>query len=381
MTIYSIRSPPRGEYMPKLLTTTPRADGFRMPGEFEKHDGCWMLWPERTDTYRLGAKPAQSAYVETAVAISRFEKLTVGVSAAQFKNARNRLPEHIRVIEMSYNDSWMRDSGPIFVNNGKEVRAVDWDFNAWGGLKEGIYFPWDQDDLVPRKVAEIEWLDRYKAPMVLEGGAITVDGEGTLITTAQCLLNPNRNPDLSQIEIEKYLHDYLGIDKTIWIPRGSLDDETDGHVDGICAFIRPGEVVVAWTDDKDDPEYDIQLEACELLQQATDVQGRKLKVHKLYNPAPVIVREDETEGIDSVAGVLPRIAGTFMGGSYINFYLANGGCVVPLYNDPADKVAMETLQKLMPERKVVGVKNGREILLGGGMVHCITQQQPSAKSK
>ena len=367
--------------MPKLLISTPHADGFRMPGEFEKHDGCWMLWPERTDTYRLGAKPAQNAYVETAVAISQFEKMTVGVSSAQFKNARNRLPEHIRVIEMSYNDAWMRDSGPIFVNNGKEVRAVDWDFNAWGGLKEGIYFPWDQDDLVPRKVAEIEWLDRYKAPMILEGGAITVDGEGTLITTAQCLLNPNRNPELSKDEIEKYLHDYLGIDKTIWLPRGSLDDETDGHVDGICAFIRPGEVVVAWTDDKSDPEYDIQVEAHELLQQATDSQGRKLKVHKLYNPAPVIVTEAETEGIDSVEGVLERVAGTFMGGSYINFYLANGGCVVPLYNDPADSVALETLQKLMPERKVVGVKNGREILLGGGMVHCITQQQPSAKSK
>ena len=340
-----------------------------------------MLWPERTDTYRLGAKPAQAAYVETAIAISQFEKMTVGVSAAQFKNARNKLPEHIRVIEISYNDSWIRDSGPIFVNNGKEVRAVDWDFNAWGGLKEGIYFPWDQDDLVPSKVAEIEWIDRYKANMVLEGGAITVDGEGTLITTAQCLLNPNRNPDLSKDEIEKYLHDYLGMDKIIWLPRGSLDDETDGHVDGICAFIRPGEVVVAWTDDKTDPEYEIQVEAYELLQKATDAQGRKLKVHKLYNPAPVIVTEAEIEGIDSVEGTLERVAGTFMGGSYINFYLANSGCVVPLYNDPADAIALDTLQKLMPERKVVGVKSGREILLGGGMVHCITQQQPSAKSK
>ena len=367
--------------MPKLLTTTPRADGFRMPGEFEKHDGCWLLWPERTDTYRLGAKPAQAAYMETAIAISQFEKVTMGVSAAQFKNARNKLPDPIRVIELSFNDAWMRDNGPIFVNNGKEVRVVDCDFNAWGGLEQGIYFPWDQDDLVPRKVAEIEWLDRYRAPMVLEGGALTVDGEGTLITTAQCLLNPNRNPQLSRTEIEAYLKDYLGLEKIIWLPRGSLNDETDGHVDGICAFICPGEVVVAWTDDQSNPEYDIQQEAYELLQQATDAQGRRLKVHKLYNPAPVIVREEETEGIDAVEGVLPRIAGTFMGGSYVNFYLANRGCVVPLYDDPADSVALETLQKLMPERKVVGVKGGRELLLGGGMVHCITQQQPSARSK
>ncbi len=366
--------------MPRTLISAPKEDGFRMPGEFEHHDGCWMLWPERTDVYRLGAKPAQNAYVETAVAISQFEKVTVGVSTTQFKNARNRLPEYIRVIEMSYNDTWIRDCGPIFVNNGKEVRAVDWDFNAWGGLSEGLYFPWDQDDLIPCKVAEIEWLDHYKAPMVLEGGAITVDGEGTLITTAQCLLNPNRNPQLSQTQIEACLQDYLGLEKIIWLPRGSLDDETDGHVDGVCAFIRPGEVVMSWTDDRNDPEYDILQEAYALLQKATDAQGRKLKVHQLFNPAPLYVTEEETEGIDSVEGTLPRVAGTFMGGSYVNFYLANGGCVVPLYNEPADAVALETLQELMPERKVVGVKNGREILLGGGMVHCITQQQPSSKS-
>jgi agmatine deiminase len=367
--------------MPKLLSNTPHQDGFRMPGEFEEHDGCWMLWPERTDTYRLGAKPAQDAYLETAVAISQFERVTIGVSAAQFQNARHRLPEHIRVIEISYNDAWIRDSGPIFVNNGQEVRAVDWEFNAWGGLEGGLYFPWDQDNLVPQKVAEIEWLDRYKVPVILEGGAITVDGEGTLITTTQCVLNSNRNPDVSPAEMEVYFREYLGVEKTIWIPRGSVDDETDGHVDGLCAFIRPGEVVLAWTDDRDEPEYDIVREAYELLQQTTDAQGRTLKIHKLYNPAPMVVTDAEVEGIDAVEGTIPRVAGTHLGGSYVNFYLANGGCVVPLYDDPADLMALETLQKLMPERKVVGVKSGREILLGGGMVHCITQQQPCAKSK
>ncbi len=367
--------------MSTLLTTTPRQDGFRMPGEFERHDGCWMLWPERPDTFRLGAKPAQKAFAETAIAIRQFERVTMGVSARQFAHARNRLPAHIRVIELSYNDAWMRDNGPIFVNNGQEVRAVDWDFNAWGGLNGGLYFPWDQDDLVARKVAEIEWLDRYKAPMVLEGGAITVDGEGTLITTAQCVLNPNRNPHLSQTEIETYLQDYLNLEKIIWIPRGSLGDETDGHVDGLCAFIRPGEVVLSWTDDREDPEFDIVREAFEILHQITDAQGRRLKVHQLVNPTPIYVTAEESEGIDRVDDTLPRPEGMCMGGSYVNFYLANGGLVVPLYNDPADAVALETLQKLMPERKVVGVQGGREILLGGGMVHCITQQQPSAKSK
>ena len=352
-----------------------------MPAEFEHHDGCWMLWPERPDTFRLGAKPSQKAYAETAIAISQFERVTMGVSASQFKNARSSLPAHIRVIELSYNDAWMRDNGPIFVNNGQEVRVVDWEFNAWGGLDGGLYFPWDQDDLVPRKVAEIEWLDRYRAPMVLEGGSITVDGEGTLITTAQCLLNPNRNPALSQPEIESYLQEYLSVEKIVWLPRGSAEDETDGHVDGLCAFIHPAEVVLSWTDDKTASNYDILREAYEILSSITDAQGRRLKVHKLYDPSPIIVTEEESAGIDHVDGSLSRPAGMDMGGSYINFYIANGGVVVPLYNDPTDTLALATLQELMPEHKVVGVSQGREILLGGGMVHCITQQQPSPKSK
>ena len=234
---------------------------------------------------------------------------------------------------------------------------------------------------MPRKVAEIEWLDRYKAPMVLEGGAITVDGEGTLITTAQCLLNPNRNPHLSQAEIESHLNDYLAVEKTIWLPRGSKDDETDGHVDGLCAFIRPGEVVLSWTDNKKASNYDIVREAYEILSTSTDAQGRQLTIHKLYDPSPIILTAEESAGIDNVDGTIPRPEGKDMGGSYINFYIANKGVVVPLYNDPADAKAIETLQELMPEHKVVGVSGGREILLGGGMVHCITQQQPSPNSK
>jgi len=367
--------------MPKLLQGTPLKDNFRMPAEFEQHDGCWMLWPERPDTFRMGAKPAQNAYAETAIAISQFERVTIGVSPGQFKNARNKLPSHIRVIEMSYNDAWMRDNGPIFVNNGEEVRVVDWEFNAWGGLEEGLYFPWDQDNLVPRKVAEIEWLDWYKADMVLEGGAITVDGEGTLITTSQCLLNPNRNPRLSQVEIESFLHDYLAVENTIWLPRGSAHDETDGHVDCLCAFIRPGEVVLSWTENKTASNYEIVREAYEMLSTSTDALGRRLVVHKLYDPNPIILTDEESEGIDDADGTMPRPAGMDMGGSYINFYIANKGVVVPLYNDPADIQALATLQELMPEHKVVGVPDGREILLGGGMVHCITQQQPSARSK
>ncbi len=359
-----------------LLESTPKKDGFRMPGEFEKHSGTWMLWPERPDNWRLGAKPAQKAFVEVAKAISQFEPLTMAVSQAQYNNARNMLPGNIRVVEMSNNDSWMRDCGPTFVSNGKAIRAVDWDFNAWGGLLGGLYFPWDLDDLVAQKVAEIERVDRYKAPFVLEGGSIHVDGEGTLLTTRECLLNENRNPDKSQEELEALLADYLNVSKFIWLNRGIYNDETNGHVDNICCFIRPGVVALAWTDDKSDPQYEISQENYEILQSVTDAKGRKLEIHKIHQPNPILITQEESEGVDAIQGTLPRQEGDRLAASYINFYFCNGGAVVPQFNDPHDKLALETLQKLMPERKVVGVY-AREILLGGGNIHCITQQQPA----
>ncbi|MRR29302.1 agmatine deiminase [bacterium] len=366
--------------MTRLIESTPREDGYRMPGEFERHTGSWMLWPERPDNWRLGAKPAQKVFAQVAAAISQFEPLTMGVSAAQFTNARNLLPESVRVVEMSNNDSWIRDCGPTFVNNGETVRAVDWDFNAWGGLIGGLYFPWDLDDLVARKVADLEQVDRYKAPLVLEGGSIHVDGEGTLLTTEECLLNENRNPQLSKEEIEAYLKDYLNIEKIIWLGKGIYNDETNGHVDNICCFIRPGEVALSWTDDKNDPQYEISNDAYERLIHATDARGRKLEVHKIYQPGPIYITEEESGGVDAIEGTLPRQAGDRLAGSYVNFFMVNGGAIVPTFNDPHDAAALETLQKLMPERKVVGVY-AREILLGGGNIHCVTQQQPAAKSK
>jgi agmatine deiminase len=172
--------------MARIFNSTPKADGFRMPGEFEPHEQTWLLWPERTDTWRMGAKPAQKVFTEVARSIAQFERVSMGVSTVQFQNARHQLPEQIRVIEISYNDAWMRDCGPIFVKNDQgEVRLVNWQFNAWGGLYDGLYFPWDLDEQVPAKIAEIENLDRYEAPMVLEGGSISVDGQGTLITTEE----------------------------------------------------------------------------------------------------------------------------------------------------------------------------------------------------
>ena len=362
--------------MVRTLSTTPRQDGFYMPAEFAPHKQTWMLWPERPDNWRLGAKPAQRAFTAVATAIAQFEPVVMGVNQRQFLNARAMLPAQIRVIELSNNDSWMRDVGPTFVINGRgEIRLVDWKFNAWGGIKEGLYFPWDLDDLVPRKVAEIEGIDRYAAPLVLEGGSIHVDGEGTLLTTEQCLLNPNRNPELSKAEIEAYLKEYTGVEKVIWLGEGVYNDETNGHIDNLACFLRPGVIALTWTDDTHDPQYPISQDAYERLCHSRDARGRTFEIVKIHQPDPVLITAEEAEGVDAVEGTLPRQAGDRMAASYINFYFCNGGAIVPTFGDRHDQLALETLQRYLPERRVVGVP-AREILLGGGDIHCITQQQP-----
>ena len=366
--------------MSKLIKSTPRADGFRMPAEWEEHAGCWMLWPQRRDTWRDGGKPAQRAFVDVAARIARFEPVSMGVNRDQYQNARAMLPPQIRVVELSSNDAWMRDCGATFVvsENG-DVRGVDWIFNAWGGLQKMMYFPWDQDNLVATKMLEIESLDRYEAPLVMEGGSIHVDGRGALITTEQCLLHPNRNPHLSRGEIETVLADYLNIKHIVWLPRGVFEDETDGHVDNICCFVRPGVVALTWTDDRSDPQYERSAEAYDALMSARDAQGNPLEVHKIHQPDPMTMTRDEAEGLDLVDTAFLRPQGERLAGSYINFYIANGGIIVPQFDDRHDQSACRQLAELFPRRQVLGVY-ARQVLLGGGNVHCITQQQPAGHS-
>ena len=362
--------------MTKVIASTPRADGFRMPGEFEPHKQLWMLWPQRTDNWRLGAKPAQRSWVQVATAISRFEPVTVGVNDVQYENARALLPDDVRVVEISSDDAWIRDCGPSFVINDQgDVRLVDWIFNAWGGLYDGLYFPWDKDQLVPVKVAEIERVDRYKAPLVMEGGSFHTDGEGTLLTTEECLLSPGRNPELTREQIEQYLKDYLGLETIVWLGRGIDPDETTGHVDDVACFVRPGVVLAAVTDDAGDWRYELLQDNLRRLQQATDARGRRLEVHTLPMPAIMEITEEEAWGVDAAEGSLPRRAGDKTAASYMNFLIVNGGVILPSFDDPNDAVAFETLKALFPDREVVKVP-GREIVLGGGNVHCITQQQP-----
>jgi agmatine deiminase len=360
------------------LTSTPAADGYRMPAEFEPHSGCWMAWPERPDNWRLGAKPAQAAYAAVAEAINVSEPVTVAVSDAQYEHCRSMLSTSIRVVEISTDDAWTRDTGPTFlVDGGGGRRGVDWRFNAWGGLLGGLYFPWDRDERVARKVLEIEGAQRYSAPLVLEGGSIHVDGQGTVMTTEDCLLNRNRNPELSREQIEQILFEYLGAERMIWLGRGVYNDETDGHVDNLACFARPGVVLLTWSEDESDPQHAISCDAQERLEAATDARGRSIEVIHLPAPGPLTITEEEAEGVDRVDGSRPRRAGDRLAASYANFYIGTKRVVFPLLDERYDEQAGEILRGCFPDREVIGVP-AREILLGGGNIHCITQQVPAA---
>jgi agmatine deiminase len=367
--------------MSKRIDSTPRKDGYRMPGEFENHKGCWMIWPERTDNWRDDAKPAQKVFVEVAEAIAKYEDVTICVSKGQYSTAKNLLSEVICLVEMSNDDAWMRDVGPTFVvNDNGDVRGIDWRFNAWGGLVDGLYFPWNKDDKIAVKVCEIEDIDYYSLEsFVLEGGSIHTDGDGTAIVTEACLLHESRNPDMSKEEIENTLKEYLGVDKILWLPNGIYLDETNEHVDNIVHYVAPGELVLAWTNDENDPQYPLSKSAFDYLCSEKDAKGREFKIHKIHIPDEVLITKEESEGVDIVGGTLSRMEGDRQAASYANFYIANKAVVLPLFGDVVhDNAAIHTLEAIFPYREIVGIY-AREIILGGGNIHCITQQQPSGE--
>jgi agmatine deiminase len=360
----------------RIYDSTPKQDGFRMPGEFEPHSHMFMIWPERPDNWREGGKPAQKVYAEIAAAISRFTPLTMLVNNGQYANARARLPESVRVVEITSDDAWVRDCGPTFVVNDKgDVRAVDWTFNAWGGLYDGLYFPWANDDAMAQKICELQGIDSYRTDdFVLEGGSIHVDGEGTLITTEMCLLSPGRNPDMTKEEIEAKLKEYLNLEKIIWIKDGIDPDETNGHVDDVACFVRPGEVACIYTEDEENPFYEQAQAAYKTLSEATDAKGRKLKVHKLcLTKEPCYLRGADT--IDIVQGTIPREEGEISIASYMNFLITNKAIILPQYGDENDALAAAQVQEMFPDYEIVPIRT-EEVAYGGGNIHCITQQQP-----
>lgn len=361
--------------MRRITESTPAADGFRMPGEFEPHRGCIMIFPERADSWQYGGYAARKAFVRVAEVIARSEKVTVCASEAQYDNARAMLPPFVRVVEMSSNDAWARDYAPTFVKNkAGEVRGIDWGFNAWGGLRDGLYFPWDKDNRMARKLCDLFDIDVYdKRDFILEGGSIHVDGEGTCMVTESCLLSEGRNPHLTKEQIERVLRDYLNVSAILWLPCGIYQDETNGHVDNICAFVKPGEVVLAWTENREDVQYEMSQACLACLEKEVDAKGRKLKIHKLPLPEPVTVTAEECAGLDACLDAPARTPGERLAASYVNFYIANKSIVMPGFGDPADERAKEILRTLFPQREVVQIY-ARDILIGGGNIHCITQQ-------
>ena len=254
-------------------------------------------------------------------------------------------------------------------------RPDNWRFNAWGGSVDGLYTSWEQDDAIARKICELENVDYYSLDdFVLEGGSFHVDGEGTVLTTEMCLLSKGRNPQLTKTEIEQRLLDYLGCQKVIWLPDGIDPDETNGHVDDVACFIRPGEVACIDVEDTDCPFYVAAQSAQRVLSEATDARGRKLKVHRLcMTRQPVRLQGAET--IVHAPGSAKRENGELCIASYLNFLITNKGVIVPQYDDENDALALEQIRQMFPEREVVGVHT-REIVYGGGNIHCITQQQP-----
>jgi agmatine deiminase len=322
-----------------------------MPAEWAPHQATLMSWPTNTRRDFWGERfdRAKVDWASMASTVAAFEPVVMVTDPEQVGEARTMCGEGVEILPLPIDDSWMRDNGPIFVTDDHGgVALVHFRFNSWGNK----YLPFDRDAEVPRHIASHLGMRRYEAPMVLEGGSIFVDGEGTLLTTEQCLLHPNRNPDMAREQIERTLGDYLGVERVIWLGRGHpLDRDTDGHVDAIAQYLRPGAILLDVPSDPTDPNHEAGRDNLSRLGAATDAAGRALEV---------VVFD----------------AGTPSGTAYMNHYLVNGGVVVPADGEPNDGSALAQLKASYPEREVVTVP-GEVILAGGGGPHCITQQIPA----
>lgn len=334
---------------------------YYMPAEWDEHERTLIEWPVKdslvwSDNYEEVCK----GYAEVAKAISEFEKVTMIVNEDTKEEAKALCGEDVEYLLIPHNDAWCRDNGPTYIwNNKKELKGINWKFNAWGEK----YVPYDLDNEVASKVLNHYKVPVINAPIVLEGGSIHVDGEGTLLTTEQCLLNQNRNPHLTREIIEEEVKKQVNVSKIIWLKQGLFGDETDGHIDNIACFARPGVVLLQVCKDKEDPNYDITRENLEILRNTTDAKGRKIEIIEIEQP-PIRFYKEERLTL-----------------SYLNFYFVNNGIILPVFGEDAsnsDKLAEETLSRVFPDRKIITV-DGMALIKEGGNVHCITQQMPAGK--
>ena len=324
---------------------------MRMPAEWAPHERTLMCWPARAEMWREHFEAAKAEYAAVANAIAAFEPVTLAADPAQAGEARAAVAGAIEVVPIALDDSWARDSGPIFVTGGGARAGVHFGFNAWGER----FSPYDDDAAFGARVLEHLGEERRDATgFVLEGGSIAVDGEGTLVTTEQCLLHPNRNPSLDREGIEARLREHLGADRVVWLGDGLVEDgDTDGHVDNVCAWVAPGTVLLQTVEGEDDPNF----ESCR--ENAGRLRAAGLEVVELA----ALPRVDH----DGPPTVVP----------YVNFYVCNGALIVPVTGADTDAAALEELASLYPGREAVPVP-GTTLALGGGGVHCITQQVPRA---
>ena len=337
------------------LDPTPKGLGFFMPAEWAPHARCWMAWPRPHAVWGDRLAAAKRGVARLAEAIARFEPVTMIAAPDGRADARAALSPTVEVLEMPLDESWTRDTGPCFLIDGKGgLAGVDFRFNAWGGKYAGH----DQDALLARRLLERLDLPRFSSQLTAEGGGLTVDGEGTLITTESCFLNANRNPAWTKAEVERELMQLLGVEKVIWLPGNPEERETDGHVDGIAAFVRPGVVLMERAPDPAAPGAAIMEANVRALEAETDAKGRPLELAFV----------EEAQSVEADHGRFCR--------SYVNGYIANGGVVIPCYGIPEDAQALKVYRALFPDREVVQVEI-TDVAIGGGGIHCMTQQQPA----
>lgn len=337
-----------------MQNLTPHQAGFSMPAEWAPHKRTWMMWPTRAEVWDDIAATKRD-YAAVAHAIREFEPVTMAVRPQDYAEARTMLDADIDVIEAAIDDSWARDAGPVFVTHPDGSRAATtFRFNAWGGK----YLPHDADAAFGALTTDRAGVRRFTSQLIAEGGGISVDGEGTVITTDTCFPNPNRNPDWTKGAIEVELKEMLGAEKVIWLPGNPLEDETDGHTDGIAIFVAPGVVLMESPHDLNS-EWNRHLQAnIDAMEGQTDARGRRIRIVTM----PEAVEAPSTH---------PKFCR-----SYINSYLVNGGVVMPCYGVAADTQVREIFRNLFPDRRIREVRIDN-IAIGGGGIHCITQQEPA----
>lgn len=373
-----------GDYLESKITT-PREDGYRLPFEGQRHDCVFVLAPYRADTWREGAEPAVNEIKRLVEEIARFEPVVVGIHPSHYKRLAPRFQgiENVKTISIRYNDSWARDIFPFFLNNGKKMRTLDFRFNAWGGDVDGLYKNYRDDDRISEIISKrMKLRSYYLNDFVLEGGSVVLDGEGTLITTEACLLSKGRNPTLSKAEIEDRLMEYFNVEKVIWLPHGIYQDETNEHADNMVAFARPGELFLAWSDDLEDPQYEYSHDALAILKNERDAKGRNFKIHFLRTPSPALrMSEAEARGLKKERTTLDvREGGRRLAASYVNFIQGEDYAIIPGFGVKEDRLAHEEFERVFPEKEIIQIPT-REILLGGGNIHCLTMGVASIEEK